>query len=487
MTIFPEKTINILLIEDEEFDVRRVRNTIKPFVKTINIRSVISNGRNALDTLAAGKEAYDVVIMDFQIAGGIMGENLIREIKKIDPTIQIIVITKMTVNIADYEFADSLMKAGAYWYCTKYPGDIEEYIYQPTDFILSIINAYNKSLLEKEQSKTTKKLLRSVESSLEQKRIIGNSPAVEQLRKQIEKCAESDVSVLISGLSGTGKELVAQNIHLKGKRRFENFIAINCGSIPGELVESELFGYEKGSFTGATTAKAGLFETANHGTIFLDEIGELPLSAQVKLLRVIQEGEIEKIGRTEALKVNVRIIAATNKHLEKEVEERTFREDLFYRLNVVPIHVPALRERSEDIPMLIEYFMGLFSTDMGKPVPEITDEAMSLLKAAPWKGNIRELKNVVQRILFIGDLIISRETIQLILGISDSGKAVPVTSLFDFSTMQELLPLRQLESLVRQKYFEFIRSNSTSDAEAAKKLGLAPSNYHRMSKELGIK
>ncbi|MFA6456373.1 MAG: sigma-54 dependent transcriptional regulator [Bacteroidota bacterium] len=482
-----EKQIQILLIEDEEFDVRRVRNTIKPFSKKINIAKVVSNGRVALDALKEKGSAYDIVIMDFQIAGGIMGENLIREIKKIDPAMQIIVITKMTVNVADYDFADSLMKAGAYWYCTKYPGDIEEYIYQPTDFILSIINAYNKSLLEKERTKTTKKLLLSIESTLGQKQIIGVSPAAEELRRQIEKCAESDVSVLISGASGTGKELVAQNIHLKSKRRIENFIPINCGSIPADLVESELFGYEKGSFTGATASKPGLFETANHGTIFLDEIGELPLSAQVKLLRVIQEGEIEKIGRTEPMQVDVRIIAASNKNLGNEVEAKSFREDLYYRLNVVPIYVPPLRERVEDIPLLINYFMELFSTDMGKPIPEITDDAMSQLKLAPWKGNIRELKNVVQRLLFIGDLIISKETIQFVLGIANAGHTLPSSTMFDFSSMQEFLPLRQIERLVRQKYIEFIRSSSTSDAEAAKKLGVAPPNYHRMCKELGIK
>jgi len=482
-----EKVINVLLIEDEDFDVRRVENTLRPFSERIRIRKVVSNGRVALDLLAKSSDAFDVVIMDFQIAGGIMGENLIREMKKIDAALQIIVITKMTVNIADFHFADSLMKAGAYWYCTKYPGDIDEYIYQPTDFILSIINAYNKSLLEKERSKTTRKLLQSVESALDSKQIIGTSQVSRQLKNQIEKCAESDVSVLISGSSGTGKELVAQHIHLKSKRRFENFVPINCGSIPSELVESELFGYEKGSFTGANAAKMGLFEKANHGTIFLDEIGELPLSAQVKLLRVIQEGEIEKIGRTEPVKVDVRIIAASNKELAHEVELKTFREDLYYRLNVVPVHVPQLRERIEDIPLLIDHFMGQFSTDMGKPVPEITEEAMSLLKIAPWKGNIRELKNVVQRLLFIGDLVISKETIQFVLGISAAGIAQPSSSMFDFSSMQDILPLRQLERLVRQKYFEFIRSNSSSDAEAAKKLGLAPSNYHRMSKELGIK
>ena len=485
--MFPDKIINVLLIEDEEFDVRRVENTIRPFSEKIRIKEIISNGRVAIDLLMKSKEAFDVIIMDFQIAGGILGENLIRAIKKIDPSLQIIVITKMTVNIADYHFADSLMKAGAYWYCTKYPGDIEEYIYQPTDFILSIINAYSKSLLEKERSKTEKKLQRSVESTLEQKKIIGTSPAAEQLRLLIEKCAESDVSVLISGSSGTGKELVAQNIHLKSKRCLENFVPINCGSIPADLVESELFGYEKGSFTGASSSKLGLFETANHGTVFLDEISDLPLSAQVKLLRVIQEGEIEKIGRTEPVNVNVRIIAATNKDLLGEVEAKNFREDLYYRLNVVPIQVPPLRERHEDIPMLIDYFMGLFSTDMGKPVPEITDEAMSLLKLAPWKGNIRELKNVVQRLLFIGDLVISKETIQFVLGLMNTGKSLPSSTMFDFSLMEEFLPLRQLERLVRQKYFEFIRFSSVSDAEAAKKLGLAPSNYHRMCKELGIK
>lgn len=480
-----EKVINVLLIEDEDFDVRRVENTLRPFSERIRIRKVVSNGRVALDLLAKSSDSFDVIIMDFQIAGGIMGENLIREMKKIDAALQIIVITKMTVNVADFHFADSLMKAGAYWYCTKYPGDIDEYIYQPTDFILSIINAYNKSLLEKERSKTTRKLLQSVESALEAKQIIGTSSVSERLKTQIEKCAESDVSVLISGSSGTGKELVAQHIHLKSKRRLENFVPINCGSIPSELVESELFGYEKGSFTGANTSKLGLFEKANHGTIFLDEIGELPLSAQVKLLRVIQEGEVEKIGRTDPVKVDVRIIAASNKDLGHEVEVKTFREDLYYRLNVVPIHVPPLRERLEDIPLLVDHFIGQFSIEMGKPVPEITDEAMTILKFAPWKGNIRELKNVMQRILFLDERIITKELMQKAIGLqTDSNTA---EGYLNISEIKEMLTLRDLEKIVRQRYIEFIRSNSASDAEAAKKLGLAPPNYHRMCKELGIK
>ncbi|MDD8016832.1 MAG: sigma-54 dependent transcriptional regulator [Bacteroidota bacterium] len=482
-----EKQIQVLLIEDEEFDVRRVQNTIKPFLDRIHIKKIVSNGRAALAMLTEKKEKFDVIIMDFQIAGGLMGENLIHEIKKIDSALQIIVITKMTVNVADYDFANSLMRAGAFWYCTKYPGDIEEYIYQPTDFILSIINAYNKKLLERERNKTNKKLLRSVEETLAQKKIIGESSAVENLRLQIHKCASSDVSVLISGSSGTGKELVAHNIHLLSKRRLENFVPINCGSIPSELVESELFGYEKGSFTGANSAKAGLFEAAHHGTIFLDEVGELPLSTQVKLLRVIQDGQIEKIGRTESMKVDVRIIAATNQNLEKEVEEKRFREDLYYRLNVVPIIVPPLRERAEDIPLLVDYFLSEFSADMGTNKPEVTDDAMSILKHAPWKGNVRELKNVIQRLLFINDPIVTREGVRFALGILDGAKNTMTSTMLDFSSLEEVFPLRQMEQLVRQKYVEFIRSHSNSDAEAAKKLGIAPSNFHRMCKELGIK
>ncbi len=477
--------INVLLIEDEEFDVRRVRNTIRPFAKTVNIRKVISNGRMALDALTAEKDIYDVVIMDFQIAGGLMGEQLIREIKKIDPTCQIIVITKMTVNLTDYDFANSLMLAGAFWYCTKYPGDIEEYIYQPTDFLLSIINAYQKRVLERERVKANSKILRSIEVTLTQKPIIGNSPSIVQLRHQIEKCAESDASVLISGSSGTGKELVAVNIHNRSKRRLENFVPINCGSIPNELIESELFGYEKGSFTGATNSKPGLFELANHGTIFLDEIGELSLNAQVKLLRVIQEGELEKIGRREPIQVDVRLIAATNKNLEKEVEERRFREDLYYRLNVIPVQVPSLRERPDDVTLLSEYFLQQFSADMGRTPPVIEPEAMAVLQFAPWKGNVRELKNVMQRLLFLDEKIITKHLMQKAVGLHIASPTAG--GILNISELTEPLTLRDLEKVVRQRYIEYIRASSSSDADASKKLGLAPPNYHRMCKELGIK
>ena len=485
--MFPEKKINILLIEDEEFDVRRVRNTIKQFESTILIRSVIANGRQALDTLQAEKDVYDIVIMDFQIAGGLMGEQLIREIKKLDPAIQIIVITKMTVNLADYNFANSLMRAGAFWYCTKYPGDIEEFIYQPTDFILSIINAFQKRELEKEKNRTNSKLLRTVEETLSQRSIIGKSDVISTLKNQINKCAESDASVLISGSSGTGKELVAINIHNRSKRRLENFVPINCGSIPNDLIESELFGYEKGAFTRATSSKPGLFEHANNGTIFLDEIGELPLNAQVKLLRVIQEGELEKIGRRDPVKVNVRLIAATNKNLEKEVAEKKFREDLYYRLNVIPVYVPQLSERREDIPFLAQHFVEQFSIDMQRPVPALTPEAVAVLQFSKLKGNVRELKNIMQRLLFLDETLITKEMMQKALGLQSPYPQSKGAGMLNLAELTEPIFLKDLERSIRQQYIAYIRANSVSDKEAANKLGLAPPNYHRICKELGIK
>jgi len=480
-----KKKIHVLLIEDEEYDVRRVRNTVKPFNERIEILNIVSDGKSALALLRNGKSNYDVVVMDFQIAGGEMGEVLIQKIKELDHSLQIIVITKMTINITDYNFANRLIKAGAFWYCTKYPVDIEEYIYQPTDFVMSIFNAYEKCSLERERLKSNQKLIRNIEDILIQKKIVGESPSVQKLKEDIKKFAQSNVNTLIKGASGTGKELVAYNIHFNSQRKFENFVIINCGSLPNDLVESELFGYEKGAFTGADRKKLGLFEIANNGTVFLDEITELPLPAQVKILRVIQDGEIEKIGRTEKLKVDVRIIAATNRDIEEEVKAKRFREDLYYRLNVLPIFVPDLKYRKEDIPVLAEHFMTSISIDMVKDKPSVQNEAMKLLTDYDWPGNVRELKNVVQRLLFSDEKIITPPLVKYALGINWKEKDNNIIR--EFFNSSKILSLREMEIYLRQKYFQFIRENSESDTEAAGKLGLAPSNYHRMAKELGLK
>jgi len=484
--MFAEGIINVLLIEDEEFDVRRVQNTIKPFAEQIKIGKIVSDGRSALDLLKEKSERFDLVIMDFQIAGGLMGEDLIHKIKELDSALQIIVVTKMTVNISDYAFANKLMKAGAFWYCTKYPGDIEEFIYQPTDFIISIFNAFEKRKLELERLKANQKLVRNAEEILEQRRLVGESTEMYRLRDQITKCSNSTINVLIRGASGTGKELVAYNIHYNSARKLENFVIINCGSLPHDLVESELFGYEKGAFTGADKKKLGLFEIAHNGTIFLDEVTELPLAAQVKLLRVIQDGEIEKIGRTEKVKVDVRILAASNRNIEEEVKAKRFREDLYYRLNVLPVFVPDLKYRKGDISILLDYFMTTMSIDMIRMKPTFEKEAMDLLTNYEWPGNVRELKNVVQRLLFNDEKVITLKDASLALGKYGFSEEAQEQNGIHFDR-ENILPLRELEVFVRQKYFTFVRENSSSDTDAAKKLGLAPPNYFRMAKELGMK
>ena len=480
-------TINILLVEDEEFDVKRVIKTVEPFKDRINISDVVSDGNDAIQLIKSKPSFYDVVIMDFNLSGGIMGEKLIQKIKEIEPAAQIIVITKMTINITDYAFAQRLLKAGAFWYCTKYPGDIEDYIYQPTDFVLSILNANEKSKMEKAWLSSNQKLIKNVEDILFQKKIIGESSSIQTLRNEILKYAQSQVNILISGSSGTGKELVAYNIHYNSERKFENFVTINCGSVPQELIESELFGYEKGSFTGADKRKPGLFEIAHNGTVFLDEITELPLSAQVKLLRVIQDGELEKIGRTDKVRVDIRIIAATNRNIEEEVKAKRFREDLYYRLNVVYIKVSDLKERKTDIPILIDHFLSFYSQSMGKEKPTLSKEALDLLTNYSWQGNVRELKNVVQRMLFVDSDLIDEQNANRALGTFVYNNENQSSDEFDALFQNNELPLSKMEKTIREKYFVYIRKKSSSDTEAAKKLGLAPSNYYRMAKELGLK
>ena len=479
--------IRILLIEDEQFDVNRIKRTLKPFEDRIKIIKIFSNGSQAVNFLKEQEDdEIDVVIMDFQISGGLMGEDLIREIKNINRTLQIIVITKMTINLTDYSFANSLLRAGAFWYCTKYPGDIDEFIYQPTDFVIGIFNAYQKKKLEIENVKSNAKIEKNITDILNQNKIIGESQAITKLKDEIIKCADSDIAVLIRGSSGTGKELVAYNIHYNSNRKFENFIPINCGSIPNDLIESELFGYEKGAFTGADKGKPGLFELANNGTIFLDEITELGINVQVKLLRVIQNGELEKLGRTEKVKVNVRIISATNKNIEEEVSAKRFRQDLYYRLNVVSLSVPDLMERKSDIKLLLNYFLSFYSLEMNREVPKINNDAMESLINHSWNGNVRELKNVAQRIIFSGEKTITEEIAFQTLGILNFHQNQGSWGI-SFPTASEIITLKEFEQNVRVKYFEYVRSLSNSDTEAAQKLGLAPPNFHRMCRELGLK
>jgi len=478
-----DKQVNLLVIEDESYDVNRIKRTLAPFSNQLAIKKVVADGQSAIAHISEHEGEYDVIIMDYQIVGPLSGEKLIRKIKTIDPFIQIIVITKMTINVTDFEFANRLIEAGAMWFCTKYPGDIKEYIYQPTDLLLSILNAYEKKRLKLEGSKSNLQLSYSITNILNEKKIIGNSNAIKELTKKMEKAAQQDATVLIYGASGTGKELVATHIHYLSKRKYENFLTINAGSIPQELIESELFGFVKGSFTGATHPKKGLFEVANFGTIFLDEISELNVSLQSKLLRVLQEGELDKIGRTEKIKVNVRIIAASNVDLEKAIEEKKFREDLYYRLNVIDIYIPTLRERIEDIPVLTQYFIDKYSVQMSVEKLAITADAVEALQSYEWPGNIRQLQNVVQRLLITCNDEIRRDDVMKVLG----SKKVGTISSPEFWFGNKILRWKEMENIFRCRYFNYVKAKTRSESEAARLLGIAPSNFYRMCNKLGIK
>ena len=478
-----DEPINLLLIEDETYDVNRITRTLKPFSDKLIIKKVVADGQSAIDLLATRADEFDVIILDYQIVGPLSGEKLISRIKAIDPYIQIIVITKMTINVTDFEFANKLIEAGAMWFCTKYPSDIKDYIYQPTDLLLSILNAYEKKRLKIDKSKSNSRLDESINTTLSKKKIIGSSLPVKNLLKQIEKATKQDATVLVTGASGTGKELVATHIHYLSNRKYENFVTVNAGSIPSDLIESELFGFVKGSFTGAVNQKKGLFEVANNGTILLDEISELPMSAQVKLLRVLQEGELDKIGRTEKVNVNVRVVAATNIDLERAVEEKTFREDLYYRLNVINIYVPTLRERIEDIPELTNYLIGKFCNEMGMYPLAVTDEALELLQSYEWPGNIRQLQNVIQRILIACDEKITAADVKNVLG----AKKIGSISGPEFWFGDKILSWKDMETIFRCKYINYVKDKTKSDSEAARELGIAPPNFYRLCNKLGIK
>lgn len=477
--------INLLVIEDEEFDVKRIANTLKPFSDKIRIAEVVSSGKAAVEMLKTGSGRFDVVIMDYQISGGLFGEKLIAAIRAIDPTLQIIIITKMTINQTDIRFANQLIESGAYWFGTKYPGDIEDYIYQPTDFVLSILNAWEKRELERAHERSRSKLDRSIEALITASPMIGESDSVKALRARIDKYAATNANVLILGESGTGKEMVASNLHYQSKRRYENFITVNCAAIPRELIESELFGFTKGSFTGAGEDRTGYFEQADGGTIFLDEVTDLPMAAQAKLLRVLQEGEIDKIGRRQKHRVDVRVLAATNKDIEDLLNRKEFREDLYYRLNILQIKVPPLRERHGDLALLLEYFIQHYSRDAGLPAPQLHKDALKALEQYHWPGNVRQLRNVVHRLVILAGDTITVDLVNDCIGMDRrGGRPALDTSFFNQS---ELLPLRDMEQQFRSHYVSYVRRNSKTDSEAARRLGLAPSNFYRLCKELGLK
>ncbi|HEY8370461.1 MAG TPA: sigma-54 dependent transcriptional regulator [Thermodesulfobacteriota bacterium] len=341
----------------------------------------VVTARTGAEALARiGQETFDLVITDVQMPE-VSGLELLRRVKEVSPDTAVIMITAF----ASAETAVEAMKEGAYDYITK-PFKVDE-------IKLVIKNALERRNLSRENLLLKKELKTKYNFS----NIIGSSPEMLKIYNLIQRVAATRTNVLISGESGTGKELVAKAIHYNSPRKDKPFVTINCGAIPENLMESELFGHKKGSFTGAVANKMGLFEAAHEGTLFLDEIGELTPPIQVKLLRAIQERTFKPVGGTEDVTVDVRIICATNKDLEKEVAAGTFREDLFYRLNVIQINLPPLRERREDIPILAQHFLEKYAKELGKDIRKISAEAMALLQQYSYPGNVRELENIIER------------------------------------------------------------------------------------------
>ena len=340
--------------------------------------TVVEDGQEACR--AIDEDIYDLVITDIKMPG-ISGLEVLRHVKQVAPETLVLVITAFSST----EDAVSAMKQGALDYITK-PFDIEE-------IKLVIRNALERKRLGEEHEYYK----RQYDHQFDVGNIVGKSRAIRDIFEMIRRVGPSKSTVLVTGESGTGKELIARAIHQNSPRREAAFVAVSCGAIPENLLESELFGYMKGAFTGAAANKIGLFELADRGTLFLDEIGELPLLIQVKLLRVLQERQFKRVGGTKDISVDVRIVAATNRDLQKMVAENSFRKDLYYRLNVIPIHLPPLRDRQEDIPLLAKFFLEKYNQEIGRHFTHIADDAMTKLLGYEWPGNIRELENVIER------------------------------------------------------------------------------------------
>ncbi len=370
----------VLVVDDE----RSMRELLAIMLRQAGHDVTVADGGEAA-IKALKSDTFDLVITDLRMRE-VNGLAVLRAAKEQSPQTVVLVITAF----ASTETAVEAMKLGAYDYLTK-PFKVDE-------IKLTIANALERKRLQDENQALKRQLRR--ERGFEN--FIGKSPQMLDIFETIRKAADSVSTVLITGESGTGKELVAHAIHEESPRRNGAFVSVNCGAVPETLMESELFGHVKGAFTGAVANTVGLFSAAAGGTLFLDEVTEVPSSVQVKLLRAIQEREIRRVGDTRDIKVDVRLIAASNRDVAKAVADGVLREDLFYRLNVIPIHLPPLRERREDIPLLVAHFIRRLSAELGRPVRGVTPEALAILETYRWPGNVRELENVIERALVLG-------------------------------------------------------------------------------------
>jgi len=450
-----ERKAKILIVDDEE----NIRKSLRMILEYEGFSLLeASNGDDALERIRE-TVALDLVLLDIKMPGR-SGLEILAEIKGRPNSPEVVMISGQ----GTIQAAVEATKLGAFDFLEK-PLHRER-------VLLSIRNALDRNRLRNECQDLKKK-------SEKRYAIIGEHESIQNLWKEILKTAPTNATILIFGESGTGKELIARAIHAHSLRAGETFVQVNCAAIPEELIESELFGHEKGAFTGATERKTGKFEQADGGTIFLDEIGDMSLRTQSKVLRVLEEGEVQRVGSSKVGRVNVRVIAATNKDLRTEMKENRFREDLFFRLNVVPLHSPALRERKADIPLLVDYFVRTFCDENNFRKKVFSTDAMNALIEHPWKGNVRELRNVVERLIILteGDTIETRDLPDQFR----EEQAVRVPEPENIRTLKEYREAAEKEFLLAK-----LRSNNWNISQTAREIDTPRSNLYKKLEQYGI-
>jgi len=383
--------LKILVIDDE----KSIRNTLKDILGFEGFQvELAENGRDGIDLVLTSD--FDIILCDIKMPE-LDGLEVLEQIRKIKPESTVVMIS----GHGTIDTAVEAIKKGAFDFIEK-PLDLNR-------LLITLRNASDKTALVKETQILKQKVSKKFE-------IIGESASIKKVLEMCDRVASTEAKVLITGANGTGKELIARRLHEFSPRAENPFVEVNCAAIPSELIESELFGHEKGAFTSAIKQRKGKFEQADGGTLFLDEIGDMSLSAQAKVLRALQENIITRVGSDKQVEVNVRVIAATNKDLQEEIRNGSFREDLYHRISVILIHVPSLDQRREDIPLLSHYFIEQLCSEYGQPVKEITPEAIEMLEARKWSGNIREFRNVIERLIILGGKTITSEDVVSFVG-----------------------------------------------------------------------
>ena len=459
-------TGRILVVDDEDIVVK---SCIRILSDCYQVDSA-SNGRDAL--LKIDEQTYDLAILDIMMPG-MDGIEVLRRIKETHPDVDVVMVT----GLSQIETAVQAMKLGAFDYISK-PFD-------PDELALVVQRVLERRALLQENVK----LKTEVSAKYRFENIIGSSPQLQSVYRAIAQCAPTSSSVMITGESGTGKELIARAIHYNSLRADKSFVPVDCNSLSENLLESELFGHVKGAFTGAVANKKGMFEAADSGTLFLDEIGNFSMAIQGKLLRVLQEREFRAVGDTRLQPANFRLITATNKDLKAMVAAGTFRDDLYYRINIFPIHAPALRERKSDIPALAYHFLKIFGAELGKQVTEISAGAISALTNYDWPGNVRELENVIHRaaILTNDHLIRQAHLVDIVDPAAGRGSlAVPLTG-DELKKLKKTAREKSIEEIERQFVLEALRRNDWNVTRSAEQTGMQRPNFQALMKKYAIR